>query len=250
MSKLVAPTIAITTTASPSFVQASEASTTISTTTADSNDETIEGSTTAALTKLSQSEYEAKDDVPERVLSDSSFGDDVEDEHRSHDIEPSQTTEAATEIPADTKPSAIELIGKTDRIRVVSKDDIDLIRGRALNLTGKSTTSGVIYVTAPPPALPKSSKSFSDDLSDVSMDNDGMDFHSSEHVMTTARTPPIHNSECQSKVCNLNNNFPFRVSCDAVDMFWRMQTDHISSFDNYFHPKSDVLISHDVLMRY
>lgn len=107
----------------------------------------------------------------------------------------------------------------TDRSRVVSKEDIESIRGRSLNLTNTdhkdSITGGVIYVTAPPQstvsppakAVSKSLKAFNDDLSDVSMDNDNdnTDFQSSEIDSKTSTTiasvPTVHDSMCQSKVC-------------------------------------------------
>lgn len=106
----------------------------------------------------------------------------------------------------------------TDRSRVVSKEDIESIRGRSLNWTNSdrkgAMTSGVIYVTAPPQstvsssakAVSKSLKAFNDDLSDVSMDNDNdnTDFQSSEIVAKTSTTiasvPSIHGPMCKSKV--------------------------------------------------
>lgn len=169
--------------------------------------------------------------------------------------------EEATKSPAISSSTSANIIKVNDRSRVVSKDDIESIRGRALNLTSnehqQSMPGSVIYVTAPPVPLPPSSaaaaattedkashptaapvipaivkpksakaKSFRDDLSDVSMDNDGLDFQSSEHVAmmttttpttrttmtgmkTTTLTPLIHDSQCQSKVRFLNNLFLF-----------------------------------------
>lgn len=130
------------------------------------------------------------------------------------------TTDAVTDSYESTESQTISSSTITsnnkakDRSRVVSKDDIESIRGRALNLTNSErkqpTSSGVIYVTAPPSApvpsmsIPKSAKTFSDDLSDVSMDNDSMDYQSSEHVAktttTTTSTPSIPDSECQTEV--------------------------------------------------
>lgn len=107
-----------------------------------------------------------------------------------------------------TKSSISKTTVASDRSGVVSKDDIDSIRGRALNITDgemeRQQTSSFVYVT---PAMAKSMHTFGDDLSDVSMDNDGSnDFHTSSHVAssttsttTTASTPLIHDSECQSK---------------------------------------------------
>lgn len=86
------------------------------------------------------------------------------------------------------------------RSGIVSRDDIESIRGRALNFTAtdrKPTKSSIIYVTAPP-AVVKMSK-YEDDLSDVSMDNDGMDVHSTEHrAMVPTSIEAV--SKCESKV--------------------------------------------------
>lgn len=168
--------------------------------------------------------------------------------------------EDATKSPAISTSTSANIIKVNDRSRVVSKDDIESIRGRALNFTSNehqaAVPGGVIYVTAPPspssspspsaaaeaavtidelsrtasPAMPEivktksgKAKSFGDDLSDVSMDNDGFDFHGSEQMMTTTTTttttmaemktttltPLIHDSQCQSKVRFLNNLFHF-----------------------------------------
>lgn len=154
--------------------------------------------------------------------------------------------EEATKSPAITNSTSANTIKVNDRSRVVSKDDIESIRGRALNFTNderrQSMAGGVIYVTAPPsspltsaaaaideasgttpdmPVLVKSksakAKSFNDDLSDVSLDNDGLDFHSKDHsttstmttttnaMKTTTFTPSIQDAQCQSKVRFLNN---------------------------------------------
>lgn len=172
--------------------------------------------------------------------------------------------EDATKSPTVSTSTSANIIKANDRSRVVSKDDIESIRGRALNFTSYQhqpvVPGGVIYVTAPPlppsssspspspsaaapnvtideiprtasvmPAIVKTksgkAKSFGDDLSDVSMDNDGFDFHGSEHaaimtttttttttmaeMKTTTSTPLIHDSQCQSKVRFLNNLFHF-----------------------------------------
>lgn len=151
--------------------------------------------------------------------------------------DPGVTTDAVTDSYESTESqtissSTIASNNKAkDRSRVVSKDDIESIRGRALNLTNserkQSTPGGVIYVTAPPPppvpsmSIPKSAKTFSDDLSDVSMDNDSMDFQSSEHVgkttTTSTTTPSI--SECKAEVRyrqNMKINFLHCVSILAI----------------------------------
>lgn len=123
------------------------------------------------------------------------------------------TTDASIETREDSS-TVGSVIKSSVRSRVVSKDDIESIRGRSLNLTNNErnhSTSGVIYVTAPPPlapvlsmSMPKSAKSFSDDLTDVSMDNDGMDFQSSEHfaqtTTSTTTSSSVQDSECRSKV--------------------------------------------------
>lgn len=147
------------------------------------------------------------------------------------------TTESPAEIPEGTAKSTVKSSATTtsSRSRVVAKIDIESIRGRALNLTGNERRpsmpgGGLIYVTAPPHsgsfnspangpamAMAKSAKSkiFSDDLSDVSMDNDSMDVHSSEHMammkMMTTKTASMKSTTaaattteatplCQSKV--------------------------------------------------
>lgn len=181
---------------------AKDASTTIS------YDEDNDGSMVASKTEAS---VESASDETMESSSES-------DEHETvNDVTngPAVTTEVVTEstehpIKSDTieiSSTSTSIIKSNDRSRIVSKDDIESIRGRALNLSSterKSSTSGVIYVTAPPtpaPAISKSAKSsFSDDLSDVSMDNESMDFHSSEHVATTAQPSLMHNTECHSKV--------------------------------------------------
>lgn len=153
--------------------------------------------------------------------------------------------EEATKSPAISNSTSANTIKVNDRSRVVSKDDIESIRGRALNFTNderrQSMAGGVIYVTAPPPspltsaaaAIDEASgktpdmpvlksksakaKSFNDDLSDVSMDNDGLDSHSKDHsttstmttttnaMKTTTFTPSTQDAQCQSKVRFLNN---------------------------------------------
>lgn len=161
-----------------------------------------EGSTVAAITN-SESPVDATQNNVQEMINVPMVSEESDD----------VTTLTADTVNVTQEPVKTELvsesaspsIGKTNgRSRVVSKDDIESIRGRALNFNNteqkKQKSSGVIYVTAPPaqPAA-KLSKSF-DDLSDVSMDNDGMDFHSSEHTESTAPTPLIHDSECLSKV--------------------------------------------------
>lgn len=114
-------------------------------------------------------------------------------------------TNTPTKSSAISQPMAVE----SDRSRVVSKNDIESIRGRALNITStgmemeRQQTSAFVFVT-PSSVQPKSMHStFGDDLKDVSMDGDGLDeFHSRSHVEQTTKpsTPLIHDSECQSKV--------------------------------------------------
>lgn len=153
------------------------------------------------------------------------------------DLNANDTTEAPAGIPEGTAKSTVKSSATTtsSRSRVVAKIDIESIRGRALNLTGNERRpsmpgGGLIYVTAPPHsgsfnspangpamAMAKSAKSkiFSDDLSDVSMDNDSMDVHSSEHMammkMMTTKTASMKSTTaaattteatplCQSKV--------------------------------------------------
>lgn len=116
---------------------------------------------------------------------------------------------AITNIPTKSstisQPNAVE----NERSRIVSKNDIESIRGRALNITStgmemeRQQTSAFVFVTPSSSVQPKSMHTFGDDLSDVSMDGDGLDdFHSRSHVEQTTKpsTPLIHDSECQSKV--------------------------------------------------
>lgn len=97
--------------------------------------------------------------------------------------------------------SPIRKINENDRRQVVSKDDIESIRGRALNFSSTENAqqkfSGIVYVTAPTTSslLPKSSKSFQNDLSNVDMDVDD-NFHNNEHLATATTTIPlIHDSD-------------------------------------------------------
>lgn len=102
----------------------------------------------------------------------------------------------------NTSTSTKRTIIDSVRSRVVSKDDIESIRGRALNFTSAENTqqqkfSGVVYVTAPTTSslLSKTSKSLKNDLSDVDMEDN---FQSSEQATTTI--PLIHELDCQTKV--------------------------------------------------
>lgn len=113
-------------------------------------------------------------------------------------------TNIPTKSSTISQPNAVE----SDRSRIVSKNDIESIRGRALNITStgmemeRQQTSAFVFVT-PSSVEPKSKHTFGDDLSDVSMDDGGLDdFHSRSHVeqITKPSTPLIHDSECQSKV--------------------------------------------------
>lgn len=110
---------------------------------------------------------------------------------------------AFTAVPADAATEAQKYIKSESgtinsnifkpnvRSRVVSKDDIESIRGRALNLNSTENKpikpTGVIYVTAPP----AQNKPMLDDLSDVSMDNDNMEFFSSKHMTAQAPVKPV-----------------------------------------------------------
>lgn len=113
-------------------------------------------------------------------------------------------TNTSTKSSAISQPKA----GENDRSRVVSKTDIESTRGRALNITSngmkmeRQQTSAFVFVTPSSDQI-KSMHTFGDDLSDVSMDGDGLnDFHSRSHVEQTTKpsTPLIHDSECQLKV--------------------------------------------------
>ncbi|XP_055308987.1 putative epidermal cell surface receptor isoform X2 [Sitodiplosis mosellana] len=137
----------------------------------------------------------------------------VEIERGEHSSDTAVTTvsvDAVTETQKQIKSDALSgsvnssIVKPNDRSRVVSKDDIESIRGRALNLSSTESkqpkSAGVIYVTVSPVQnKPMHSKSFSDDLSDVSMDNDGMDLNSSEHMVATTQTSLNHDTKCKSK---------------------------------------------------
>lgn len=113
---------------------------------------------------------------------------------------PSITTE-----PSTSKSDEKNVKPNISRSRVVSKDVIESIRGRALNITNsgmeRQQSSSFVYVTPTMPVA-KSMNAFSGDLSDVNMDDDEDfgDFHGSARVTATTSTPLIHDSECQSKV--------------------------------------------------
>lgn len=171
------------------------------------------GSTVPIITKTEASIDATKNNVDEISKMSSDNGeknDDTTVEYTQSDLlnisdATTMTAHPTTETREQTKTNVVSasIAKQNDRSRVVSKDDIESIRGRALNFNTterkQQNPSGVIYVTAPPAQpIPKLSKSF--DLSDVSMDNDGMDIHSSEYMSATQRTPLNLESECQSKV--------------------------------------------------
>lgn len=90
-----------------------------------------------------------------------------------------QLSEATTE---SLKQSTNDLNQRKSSPAVVSKDDIEMMRGRALSITDtdeqRSKQSGVLYVTAPTMEMmkPKMGKSFGSDLRDVSMDDEDEPF--------------------------------------------------------------------------
>lgn len=158
----------------------------------------------------------------EKPLLDSIVGDESDESDETDDestlksyiervtVDSLTTTTIDSVTEADSEDQTIEsdsvdsstsgFIKSNVRSGIVSRDDIESIRGRALNFTAsdrKPTKSSIIYVTAPP-AVVKMSKS-EDDLSDVSMDNDGMDVHSTEHrAMVPTSIEAV--SKCESKV--------------------------------------------------
>lgn len=211
-AKLTNVAIAATTTAS------SELSSTFLTT----ENPSIDGSTATSVTKMDASIDDTR--IDDQEPSDENGKEPAQEMFNDVTNEPSVTTEAVTESSERIKSDGISgstiasAIKSNDRSRIVSKDDIESIRGRALNLSSiehRPSTSGMIFVTAPPAlVLPKSSKTFSDDLSDVSMDNEGMDLNSSEHVSATSQLPLIHDSECHSKVCHANISLFFLLLID------------------------------------
>lgn len=114
-------------------------------------------------------------------------------DHGEHSAVTAFTTVTVDAVTEPQKPVKSEsgtinanIVKPNVRSRVVSKDDIESIRGRALNLNSTENKqpkpTGVIYVTAPP----AQNKPMLGDLSDVSMDNDNVDFFSSKHMTTPA----------------------------------------------------------------
>lgn len=189
-----------TTTLSPSLM---DKYTTTVTITSEISDE--EQSTVATNTKTDSSIDSIKNNINEESIDVTTQSDEL------------STVNDVTTVGVDTvtqeQSEAVVISGVTsiakpnDRSQVVSKDDIESIRGRALNFNKtdrkQQKSSGVIYVTAPSiESTSKHSKSFNDDLSDVNMDNDDMDFHSSEHMITTttAQNPLIHDSELKGSM--------------------------------------------------
>lgn len=88
------------------------------------------------------------------------------------------TPVSITEVLVETtNPTAVSY---NDRTASISKDDIEMMRGRALNINNsehKRKSSGILYVTAPTTESlrPRSRNTFVDgdrELSDVSMDDD------------------------------------------------------------------------------
>lgn len=249
MAKLLTDSNAMTTSTFDQMIEVSTAAT------SESDGENDESTTIASIDKSDATKNNVQD--ADRKLMRSSSDDKSQNEETTvTNSNANSTTNGVTSITTEAPVNAQEEgkspvkfsttnanpIRANDRSRVVSKNDIESIRGRALNLTGNERQQpmpgGIIYVTAPPHstsfdapangpaiAMGKSAKAqiFSDDLSDVSMDNDGMDLHSSEHMamikmMTTKASPmraatqtttttttastasAIHDPLCQSKV--------------------------------------------------
>lgn len=118
-----------------------------------------------------------------------------------------ETQEEQTKSSSTSTTSPFKKLNENDRRPVVSKDDIESIRGRALNFTSSENPqqqqkfSGIVYVTAPTTSslLSKSSKSFQNDLSNVDMDVDD-NFHNNEHLASATTTIPlIHESDKSNK---------------------------------------------------
>lgn len=153
----------------------------------------------------------------------------INDDVTNSETVPTKTlsnSESSTETNVNTNTVNIGKMNvRNDTGRIVvalSNDNIESIRGRALNLTNVErkmpVAAGIVYVTAPSPhalpssAMPRSSfgKAFSGDLSDVSMDADDSDEFNGASTSATATTTTapsttsIHESECQSKVRFLN----------------------------------------------
>lgn len=255
MAKLL--TESNTMTSSSTFDQASEVSTDIATAATSESDMANNESTTISTPSKSDTFLDAtKNSLPDADRMRMSLSSDdksqsgeitiknVKSMDANNGADSITTEEAPVNIQEKAKSSvksstsSANPVRVSDRSRVVSKNDIESIRGRALNLTGSerrqsmpsAAGGGLIYVTAPPHSppfdasangptmiMPKSAKAkiFTDDLSDVSMENDGMDLHSSEHMAmvkmmttkassmkaTTTTAPPTdHDPQCKSKV--------------------------------------------------
>lgn len=108
------------------------------------------------------------------------------------------------------------------RGRVISKDDIESIRGRALNISSgadlnpkiqkqqqQQPYSGIVYVTAPTTSSysPRSSSTFQNDLSNVDIDDI---FPNSEHLMPVLTSTTSQDTTCQSKVRCTQQNLKYR----------------------------------------
>lgn len=129
-----------------------------------------------------------------------------DEESESFPMDDDETEDVDNEEESDVRRPAM---GK-DRSRVISRDDIESIRGRALNITSadhhrilqqqpQQPYSGIVYVTAPTTSafLPRSSSSFHNDLSNVDIEDI---FPNSEHLAAVPTTTPAHDAGCQSKV--------------------------------------------------
>lgn len=211
-----------TTTLAPSLM---DKYTTIETSSSEINDE--EQSTVATNTKTESSIDSIKNNINEENI-------DVTTQSELSTV--SDVTTVGVDTVTQEQTEAVIVSGVTsgniakpnDRSQVVSKDDIESIRGRAFNFNKTERkpqkSSGVIYVTAPSiESTSKHSISFNDDLSDVNMDNDDMDFHSSEHMATTtttAQNPLIHDSELKGSMATVTiptESTPIKATTDLEE---------------------------------
>lgn len=82
-------------------------------------------------------------------------------------------TDVLTETTNEPVPRKNAIGSSNDRTASVSKDDIEMMRGRALNINDsehQKKSSGILYVTAP--ATESLRSNGNKELSDVSMDDD------------------------------------------------------------------------------
>lgn len=132
-----------------------------------------------ADTVMSEDEDDMADDESESISLDAHDHDEANDHDDNDDTESDHA------------------MGEADRSRIISKDDIESIRGRALNISHvdhsqkvQQPYSGIVYVTAPTTSsfLPRASGAFRNDLSNVDIDDV---FSNSEHLEPVTTGTPV-----------------------------------------------------------